>query len=268
MPGIGGVASIAALANLATAAQTTPGSLLAEAPADVKARLVDAGGSRTVVWARLPDLAATDLAARLHAIDAGLEAVRAGAPGFAVSLEGLPVLTATQSIRMIDELRLSLLAAFAFAIGLIGLAFRSAREAAAAVLPNLLPLAAAGAALALRGDGLEFASAVSLTIGIGIAVDNTIHVLRRCELASRSGASLSSTLTRAYARVGPVIVLATIVLIAGFAQTLFSPLPGIRLFGLVVIVMLVMAIFANIAYLPACLIVLARLRRRWYPHRL
>jgi uncharacterized membrane protein YdfJ with MMPL/SSD domain len=261
-PDLSGVTSIATLADLAAAAQVPLDELLVMTPAVLRDRLLDPAGNRLAVWGRMPDLQSADLAGRLAALDGELDAVRAASPGYAIGIEGLSALTAGESGRMIGELRISLLAAFVLALGLIAVAVRDRSASFAAVLPNLLPLVAVGALLHLGGRNLEFASAVSLTLAIGIAVDNTIHVLRRWDLAYRPGLSARTRVMRAYARVGPVIVLATAVLIVGFAQTLASPLPMTRLFGLVAIVMLALALAANLTYLPACLMIADRARRK------
>jgi len=53
---------------------------------------------------------------------------------------------------------------------LIGFVFRSARAGFYSILPNLLPIAVAGAVLYLTGVGLQFTTVVAFTIGFGIAV--------------------------------------------------------------------------------------------------
>jgi predicted RND superfamily exporter protein len=51
--------------------------------------------------------------------------------------------------------------------------------------------------------------------------------------------------------IGPIIVVGTAVLIAGFGATLLSELPNLRLFGTVTIILLVTAFFGDLLVLPA-----------------
>ena len=51
----------------------------------------------------------------------------------------------------------------------------------------IVALFAAGALLALSGEGLQFASIVALTIAFGLSLDATIHYLNRLRLETRPG---------------------------------------------------------------------------------
>ena len=66
------------------------------------------------------------------------------------------------------------------------------------------------------------------------------------------GPALEETLTT----IGPVLTVGTVVLISGFAATLLSQLPNLRLFGEVAIMLLATALLANLLILPATIAIL------------
>ena len=61
----------------------------------------------------------------------------------------------------------------------LALAFRSLRLGLASVVPNLLPLGAAAFGLRLSGGVLDLSVLTALTLSLGIATADTIHVLAR-----------------------------------------------------------------------------------------
>ena len=134
--------------------------------------------------------------------------------------------------------------------------FRSVRAGLYCILPNLLPIVVVGSVLYLTGLGLQFTSVVAFTIGFGIAVDNTIHILNYYGLMRTHGRDVVTALDETIATIGPVLAVGTIVLISGFAATLLSQLPNLRLFGEVAILLLATALLANLLILPATIAIL------------
>ena len=128
--------------------------------------------------------------------------------------------------------------------------FRSFFAALASIIPNLFPIFAAGGVLYLSGYGLQFSSAVALTVAFGLAVNDSIHFLHRLHLERMKGAYVDSV-TRTVQTIGPVLMLTTIVLICGLAVTAFSGLPSLRMFGWLSGVTLFAALIGDLVLLPA-----------------
>jgi len=142
---------------------------------------------------------------------------------------------------------------------LIGFAFRSAQISALSVVPNLFPIVTAGTVIYLTGGGLEYASVISLTVAFGIAVDDTIHFLNRLRFETDRQPSLDDAVYQTIAKIGPVLVLTTIVLVVGLAVTIFSDLPAMRKFGELFISTLAAALVGDVLILPAIVLSL----RKW-----
>jgi len=142
---------------------------------------------------------------------------------------------------------------------LIGAAFRSWRILVLSIVPNLFPIVAAGSVIYLSGGGLEYASVISLTVAFGLAVDDTIHFLNRLNIESGRTESLSEAVYQTISRIGPVLVLTTLVLVAGLAVTILSDLPAMRLFGKLFAAVLAAALIGDMLILPAIVLGLRKL---------
>jgi len=101
-------------------------------------------------------------------------------------------------------------------------------------------------------------------VGFGIAVDNTIHMLNRYRLERAERAGVVSALRRTIARVGPVVIVSTIVLASGIGTSLMSELPMVSLYGTVVVLVvlvLVAAMVGALLLLPALMATVEGLRK-------
>jgi uncharacterized protein len=219
------------------------------------ARMLSFDDNSALVTGYFPAVDASDLVPVLDALEERLAALRAAHPEVGFVATGIAPHSARASYEMIVELNRSLLIAIGLNILLIGLVFWSLRAGLYSMLTNMLPIAVAGAVLHLTGAGLQFTCVVAFTIGFGIAVDNAIHILNYYRLMRSKGKAVKPALEETISTVGPALAVSCVVLIAGFAGTLFSELPSLRLFGEVVILLLATALFANLLVLPALIAV-------------
>ena len=133
------------------------------------------------------------------------------------------------------------------------------------ILPNLFPLAMGGAYLYLAGWGLQFTNLVAFTVGFGIAVDSTIHVLNRYRLEKSDEVDLQTALRRTITAVGPVVIISTIVLAAGIGTSLLSELPMVSLYGTIVVIVLMASMVGALLFLPALMATAAPWWQKWAP---
>jgi uncharacterized protein len=256
--GVGNVWSLETLRRwLIEAGETEPGALekyLKQLPEHLVQRFVAKDAPSALVTGRLPNLDAEDTVPVLKAMDASLSGLRAKYPEMSFTVTGLSAISALRSSSMIRQLNWGLLAAMIVVIVVIGIAFRSFKILILSILPNLFPIVAAGAFLNLSGGGLEYASVIALTVGFGIAVDDTIHFLSRLRIETNRTPDLHDGVAETIARIGPVLILTTLVLIAGLAATVISDLPSMRLFGSLFMMTIASAIVADLIFLPAVIL--------------
>jgi len=114
----------------------------------------------------------------------------------------------------------------------------------------------------LVGWGLQFTSLVAFTVGFGIAVDSTIHVLNRYRLEKSDEVDVPTALRRTITRVGPAVIISTIVLAAGIGTSLLSELPMVSLYGTIVVIVLLASMVGALLFLPALMATVEGWRKR------
>lgn len=166
---------------------------------------------------------------------------------------GFLAMSASLASSMIRQLTVSFMIAALICPLLIGLWFRRLDFALAATVPNILPIALVGAALTIGGIGIQFTSALALTIAFGIALDDSIHVFNRLVLQEKTtGQRLTvKAITRAISHIAPVLITTTIVLSVGVLATQVSDMPMVRLFGVLSVITFVLALLSDLFFLPA-----------------
>lgn len=218
-------------------------------PKTLTRRFISEDEKTVLVTGRMPDLNAASLLPVVNKIDRQLRLLRIAHPEYQLSVTGLPAIAARNSRQMIGELGFGLMSTIAIVVALIALVFRSFFAALASIIPNLFPIFAAGGILYVTGHGLQFSSAVALTVAFGLAVNDTIHFLHRLHLERQKGHR--DSVTRTVKLMGPVLMLTTIVLVLGLAVTAFSGLPSLRMFGWLSAVTLFAALLGDVILLPA-----------------
>jgi predicted RND superfamily exporter protein len=181
-------------------------------------------------------------------------------PGLEIAVTGIVPVSSAASHEMIKQLNISLITAIGLILVLIGVGMRSLRAGLASVLPNLFPIAMGGAYLHLVEGGLEFTSLVAFAVGFGIAVDATIHYLTRYRLERGKLDSVAAALRKTTMDVGPVVIMATVLIAGGIGTTMLSKLPTVALYGTIVVIVLTSAVIGALLFLPA---VMSTMERYW-----
>jgi uncharacterized protein len=215
--------------------------------------LVSGDHRSAIVTAQLRDITSAELVPILDRVEADLNAVRDQHPEATFTVTGIVAITARAAHEMIQQLNQSLMIAIGLIIVLIAFAMRSFRMGLISILPNLFPIAIGGAYLYLRDEGLQFTSVVAFTVGFGIAVDSTIHMLNQYRLLRSEHGDSGPAVHWTIMVVGPVVIASTLVLAAGIGTSLLSELPLVQLYGEVAVVVLLAALFGDLILLPAAL---------------
>jgi hypothetical protein len=135
---------------------------------------------------------------------------------------------------------------------LIVFLFRSVRLGAISLLPNALPLLIGYGLMGAIAWDLEPGPAVVFTIALGLAVDDTIHLLARYQEELRHRAHFEA-IHEAVRRTGRAVFITTILLASGFAINLFSSFLQNRTYGGLGAVIILAALVADVLVLPALL---------------
>lgn len=226
-------------------------------------RFISPERDAVLVSGRVQDVDASQLLPIVESLDKALDDVRAKHPGYKIAVTGLSAIAARNSAIMIGRLNRALTLEFIFVAAFVGVAFGSFVVVLATILPGIFPILLSGTVLWAIGEGLQFASIVALTVSFGLGLSATIHFLNRLRLEDKPDQDPAAAVQRATVLVGPPLILTSIVLASGFAVTVFSDLPSMRLFGWLSAFAMLSALVADLLILRPTITVLSRLARRF-----
>jgi predicted RND superfamily exporter protein len=166
--------------------------------------------------------------------------------GIEASLTGNGVVTSREMDRMVGEILFGFLVAFAIAVGVEAIVFRSLRIAVVSVVPNLLPVVACFCVMRLFHIDFRTDSSLVLSVSIGGLFNTTIHIVVRIRKEIEAGyARPDVIIERALCAVGPASLYTAVILSAGFSMMLLSSFPGLQALGFLSMVTMLSAFFSD-----------------------
>ena len=232
------------------------GVIFASLPSPWRRPFIDLDARATLVHTRIPDVGSAASKRIFASIRERLAAQ--SRPGLRLSLVGTRLAHIETSDGVARELGQSLALAALLILATLGIAFRSLRMALASAIPNILPVAAAAAGLVWLGGGAKLSTLTALTLALGIAADDTIHVLARWRSARQEGLAPTAAAEVAVQRTLPALTMTTVNLTVAFGLLATSSIPTIVSFGLLVAITLVVAFLSDVFLLPPLLVALAK----------
>ena len=209
----------------------------------------------TVGFSQMPTSQLSDL---LKQIESDFEQVFG--PKTSVSLKTYGF--ATVFAKLNDFVVASQLKTFALAFlaifSLLLLYFRSLRKALLIMLPNLVPIFSVFALMTLLNISLGVTTAMITPIILGIAMDDTLHLIYHfVRPSSAVSTEPNERLNAAIRYSAPALLTSTLSLVAGFAIIALSSTPAVSEFGLLCLAAIAIALAADLTFLPALI------RRYW-----
>jgi len=170
---------------------------------------------------------------------------------YAVEIVGQWWLAQQGMQQLLNDMLISFFTAMLIVLPIMYLVLRNRRLFIAAAAANLLPLLIPLAYMAVSGTALRIGTVVVLAIIIGIAVDNTFHLVIRVgnrELANNDQPTAMSLSLEGSAR---AVVFTSFILAAGFLSMATNELLAIRDMGIVASIAILATMFADLLILPA-----------------
>jgi predicted RND superfamily exporter protein len=144
---------------------------------------------------------------------------------------------------------------FIMVAGFLCLAFGSIKVGLLAMIPNLAPVVVVLGLMGWLGIHLDYMKLLLATIAIGIAVDDTLHLVirfRRCFLQT---GNYRRALEKSMRDVGPALLITTVILLGAFSCYLLSNMAIISSFGVLLCVAITVALLADMLFMPALLLI-------------
>lgn len=160
---------------------------------------------------------------------------------------------------LINNLKGSLLLAFALIAITMGFLFSNLRMIVIALIPNLIPMAITAALMGYFNVPLKPSTVLIFSIAFGISVDYSIHFLAkyRQELHAKKF-FVPIAVSGSIMEVGKSMIYTSIVLFAGFIIFTFSSFGGTIALGILTSITLLMSMFTNLILLPALIMTFDR----------
>lgn len=136
---------------------------------------------------------------------------------------------------------------------LMSVMFLSTRVGLIAMVPNVFPLFVFFGLMGFTGAELNFGTNIIASIALGVAVDDTIHIMMRLSKAVRTTTDQEQALLETLSTVGKSALYASLILFLGFLTLGFSTFVPIREFGFLSAATILVGLIGEITLLPALL---------------
>ena len=123
------------------------------------------------------------------------------------------------------------------------------------MLPNLSPIIAIFIIMGIFGIWLDMATAMIASVAIGIAVDDTIHLIYGFKKRLDKGCSVLYALVQSYYKTGSAIVITTVILYSQFILVASADFIPISHFGFLTAIGLFIALVFDLVLLPSLIII-------------
>src|SRR5210317_2184054 len=147
----------------------------------------------------------------------------------------------------------SFFAAFIAAFICLWLFIRQIRTTLLVLIPNILPLAVLAILMWLLKIPLDVTTAMITPIMLGIAMDDTIHLIYKYRKYKTTFESPTKRIDQALNYSATALLATTVALVAGFLIIATSAVPSVRSFGILCAVTVSTALITDLFYLPALL---------------
>ena len=172
---------------------------------------------------------------------------------YKLKINGFAVVFAQLNSFILETQFKSFFAAFFVAFLCLLIFIKNLRTTILVLIPNLLPLTILAILMTILDIPLDVTTAMITPIMLGIAMDDTIHLVHKYRKSKRVQGTAEERMNSAMHYTGSALFSTTIALVAGFLIIASSAVPSVRDFGLLCGVTVAIALITDIFYLPALL---------------
>ncbi len=137
---------------------------------------------------------------------------------------------------------------------LMCLIFQSVKTGMISMVPNLTPVFVILGVMGFFAIPLDYNKLFVATIAIGIAVDDTIHLVSRYHHEFKKIGRYEEALRASMVDVGRALVITSVTLVLGFSVLIFSLLASNAVFGILLSSTIVVALIADFLLMPALIL--------------
>ena len=158
-------------------------------------------------------------------------------------------------VSTIGQLIMDLISSFSVAFVVITIIMMmllgSVKLGVIAMVPNLMPIVMIMGIMGLTGIPIDMNNLLIASISIGIAVDDTVHLLHHYRVNYERSGNVEDALTRAMHHSGRAMTSTSIILMLGFFTYMAADMANIERFGFLIGLTAVMALLIDLFFAPA-----------------
>ena len=162
-------------------------------------------------------------------------------------------------LRLLEYITSSQIKGLSFAFVAIAimmcLTFRSIKIGMISMVPNISPVLFTLGMMGWVGMTLDYAKLLIATVAIGIAVDDTIHMVTRYHMAFLRSRDYEQALYESMRHVGRALFITSVVLVCGFLTYLFSSMDGLKGFGILLAFTIITTLIADFLLMPVLIMI-------------
>jgi len=171
----------------------------------------------------------------------------------ALKINGFAVVFAQLNNFILETQFKSFFAAFLVGFICLWVFIRNFKTTVLVLIPNALPLVILAIFMSLLDIPLDVTTAMITPIMLGIAMDDTIHLVYKYKRVKGVSGTSEKRMNKAMMYTGGALFSTTIALVGGFLVIASSATPSVRDFGLLCAITVAIALITDIFYLPALL---------------
>ncbi|MBI4115003.1 MAG: MMPL family transporter [Candidatus Omnitrophica bacterium] len=173
-----------------------------------------------------------------------------------IRITGSTVLLGQMAERLVMNQIHSLGLAFVLILTLIAIFFRSLKMALLAAIPNLIPIVGLYGIMGYSRIELSTPTAMISSVVLGLVVDASIQFLYRFRTEFMHRRHYLQALHHTYRNVGRAMMVATLILVFGFATSIFATFKPTVYFGILTSITILFSLGCTLILLPIALIIL------------
>ena len=172
-------------------------------------------------------------------------------PDAKISIVGEVVEYAEMNHKLVSAELKSFSLSFVIIAVLLILAFSSLRTGLIGMIPNLAPVIVVGGVMGYAGYSLDMLTMTIMPMILGIAVDDTIHLINHIKLQLEKSGDYKDAIVVSFREIGKTMCMTTFILCAMFFMYTFSPMGCLFRIGMLAMIGLASALLADYTLTPA-----------------
>jgi predicted RND superfamily exporter protein len=219
-------------------------------------RLVDGNFSKTHIALSLPFMDSVHYPALEQSIRKKLQEELEGKATY--ELTGLLAMMGETFNKLLPSLAQSYLMSFVLITLMMMLFVESLRLGLISMIPNLSPVIITIALMVILDFPLDAFTLLIGAIGLGLAVDDTLHFMNAYQRALRKGANAEQAVYQALSTAGEAMLFTSVVMSTAFWIYSFATMSNLQHFGILTAFCITMAFIADSLLTPAVMYLYAR----------